>query len=359
MQKTFPISIERLAHDGAGQGTFEGKPVRVHGMLVGEEGIVDAHKVRGIFVGTLRELTKASPSRKTPDELHYLSCSPWQVMEYASQTGAKHEMLSALFAFHFDAPKPTMVTADKFYGYRTKVEFSFTDRDGDNTLPLSLAYHERGGTGGRRLALPEGCLLVSEHMNRVALAIAEKLRNLGQTTKELKIGPRYFDYVLGIVKAYTTRVGSGPFPTELSDAVGEHLANKGKEFGSVTGRRRRTGWFDAVALRRSVFNNSVTGLCVTKLDVLDGLDELRICVEYRGKQGVPLGAESFAECEPVYINMPGWKETTFGVTDYAALPANARAYLHKMEELVGVPIDIISTGPDRAQTIMLRHPFDS
>ncbi len=172
-------------------------------------------------------------------------------------------------------------------------------------------------------------------------------------------GPRYFEYVLGIVKAYTTRVGSGPFPTELQDAIGEHLANKGKEFGSVTGRRRRTGWFDAVALRRSVFNNSVTGLCITKLDVLDGLDELRICVEYRGKQGVPLGAESFAECEPVYINMPGWKETTFGVTDYAALPVNARAYLHKMEELVGVPIDIISTGPDRAQTIMLRHPFDS
>jgi adenylosuccinate synthase len=171
-------------------------------------------------------------------------------------------------------------------------------------------------------------------------------------------GPRYFDYVLGIVKAYTTRVGSGPFPTELSDAVGEHLANKGKEFGSVTGRRRRTGWFDAVALRRSVFNNSVTGLCITKLDVLDGLDEVRICVEYRGKAGVPLGAEGFAECEPVYITMPGWKGTTYGVTDYAALPDEARAYLHKMEELVGVPIDIISTGPDRAQTIMLRHPFD-
>jgi adenylosuccinate synthase len=171
-------------------------------------------------------------------------------------------------------------------------------------------------------------------------------------------GPRYFDHVLGIVKAYTTRVGSGPFPTELSDAVGEHLATKGNEFGSVTGRRRRTGWFDAVALRRSVFNNSVTGLCITKLDVLDGLDELRICVAYRGKQGVPLGAEGFAECEPVYIDMPGWKESTYGATKLADLPANARAYLDRMAELVGVPIDIISTGPDRAQTIMLRHPFD-
>jgi adenylosuccinate synthase len=173
------------------------------------------------------------------------------------------------------------------------------------------------------------------------------------------MGPRYFDYVLGIVKAYTTRVGSGPFPTELFDAMGEHLASRGNEFGSVTGRKRRTGWFDAVALRRSVFNNSVSGLCVTKLDVLDGLDNVRICVEYRGQTGVPLGAESYAECEPVYIDMPGWKETTLGVTTLDGLPANARAYLKKIEELVGVPVDIISTGPDRDHTIMLRHPLDA
>ncbi|HWP94424.1 MAG TPA: adenylosuccinate synthase [Gammaproteobacteria bacterium] len=171
-------------------------------------------------------------------------------------------------------------------------------------------------------------------------------------------GPRYFTYVLGIVKAYTTRVGAGPFPTELVDEMGEHLARRGNEFGSVTGRKRRTGWFDAVALRRSVFNNSVSGLCVTKLDVLDGLDNVRICVAYRGREGVPLGAEGFAECEPVYIDMPGWKESTVGLTRYDDLPENARRYLAKIEELVGVPIDIISTGPDRVHTIVLRHPLD-
>ncbi|HEX6930115.1 MAG TPA: adenylosuccinate synthase [Gammaproteobacteria bacterium] len=175
------------------------------------------------------------------------------------------------------------------------------------------------------------------------------------------IGPRYFDYVLGIVKAYTTRVGAGPFPTELSNDTGEFLARRGNEFGSVTGRRRRTGWFDTVALRRAVINNSVSGLCMTKLDVLDGLDTIRIGIAYkdaRGKEcGVQLGAESLAACEPVYIDMPGWKESTFGIKKLEDLPENARAYLKKIEELLGVPIDIISTGPDRDQTITLRHPF--
>lgn len=175
------------------------------------------------------------------------------------------------------------------------------------------------------------------------------------------IGPRYFDYVLGIVKAYTTRVGSGPFPTELTDDTGEFLAKRGNEFGSVTGRRRRTGWFDTVALRRAVINNSVSGLCMTKLDVLDGLDTIRIGVAYKdaaGKDmGVQLGAESMAACEPVYIDMPGWKESTFGIKRLEDLPENARAYLKKIEELLEVPIDIISTGPDRDQTITLRHPF--
>jgi adenylosuccinate synthase len=177
------------------------------------------------------------------------------------------------------------------------------------------------------------------------------------------VGVRYFDYVLGIVKAYTTRVGEGPMPTELFDAMGEHLARRGHEFGSVTGRPRRCGWFDAVALRRSVFNNSVSGLCITKLDVLDGLDTIRICVSYKTPQGEvtmapPAGAEGFAESEPVYIDMPGWKTSTIGITRYEELPDNARAYLKKIEELVNVPLDIISTGPDRAQTIILRHPLD-
>jgi adenylosuccinate synthase len=176
------------------------------------------------------------------------------------------------------------------------------------------------------------------------------------------LGPKYFDQVLGIVKAYTTRVGEGPMPTELFDAMGEHLARRGHEFGSVTGRPRRCGWFDVVALRRSIINNSVTSVCITKLDVLDGLDTIRICVAYKTPQGEmhlpPVGAESFAESEPVYVDMPGWKTSTVGVTEYAALPENARAYLKKIEELMGVPLDLISTGPDRTQTIVLKHPFD-
>jgi adenylosuccinate synthase len=189
------------------------------------------------------------------------------------------------------------------------------------------------------------------------------------------IGPRAFNYVLGIVKAYTTRVGSGPFPTELFDEYGEHLSRVGHEFGAVTGRRRRTGWFDAVALRRSILHNSVTGLCVTKLDVLDGLDTIRLCTGYRmrgagpadtaGVAGLgavsdepPLLSDHYADCEPVYEDLPGWKESTIGVTDYAKLPATARSYLERIRELAGVPLDIVSTGPDRDQTIVRRHPFD-
>ena len=176
------------------------------------------------------------------------------------------------------------------------------------------------------------------------------------------LGPRSFDYVLGIVKAYTTRVGAGPFPTELFDEYGEHLSRVGHEFGAVTGRKRRCGWFDAVSLRRSIIHSSVSGLCLTKLDVLDGLDSLQICVGYRSNGVVskepPLFADAFADVEPVYEEMPGWKESTIGVTSYGALPKTARAYLERLQELAGAPIDIISTGPDREQTIVLRHPFD-
>jgi adenylosuccinate synthase len=175
-------------------------------------------------------------------------------------------------------------------------------------------------------------------------------------------GPLHLDYILGITKAYTTRVGAGPFPTELFDAMGEHLARRGHEFGSTTGRPRRCGWFDAVALRRSLQINSVSGLCVTKLDVLDGLETLRLCVGYKvgGKELElpPMGAEAFADCEPVYIDMPGWQSSTVGICDYKTLPANAKAYLKKIEEIVETPIDIISTGPQRDENIILRHPFD-
>jgi adenylosuccinate synthase len=176
------------------------------------------------------------------------------------------------------------------------------------------------------------------------------------------IGPRNLDYILGIVKAYTTRVGAGPFPTELFDDQGQHLARVGAEFGATTGRPRRCGWFDAVALRRSIINSSVSGLCVTKLDVLDELETIRIAVGYEidGKpiSGVPVVVDRFAECEPIYEEWPGWQASTVGITNYADLPSKARDYLARIEELAGVPVDIISTGPDREQTIIKQHPFE-
>ena len=174
------------------------------------------------------------------------------------------------------------------------------------------------------------------------------------------LGPRNFDYVLGIVKAYTTRVGAGPFPTELFDDMGEYLQRVGHEVGAVTGRRRRCGWFDAVALRRSIIHSSISGLCMTKLDVLDGLDTIRVCVGYRVEGEVhlqpPMFVEGFSAVEPVYEELPGWKEPTAGVTRYEDLPVNAQAYLERIQELAGIPIDVISTGADRDHTIVRRHP---
>jgi adenylosuccinate synthase len=176
------------------------------------------------------------------------------------------------------------------------------------------------------------------------------------------IGPRNLDYILGIVKAYTTRVGAGPFPTELFDDQGQHLARVGAEFGATTGRPRRCGWFDAVALRRSIINSSVSGLCVTKLDVLDELETIQICVGYEidGKPiaGVPVLVDRFAECEPVYEEWPGWQTSTVGITAYEDLPEKARNYLARIEALAGIPVAIISTGPDREQTIIKQHPFE-
>ena len=176
------------------------------------------------------------------------------------------------------------------------------------------------------------------------------------------IGPRNLGYILGIVKAYTTRVGAGPFPTELFDNHGAHLARVGAEYGATTGRPRRCGWFDAVALRRSIVNSSVSGLCVTKLDVLDELDSIQICVGYSvdGQEisGLPVVVDRFAECEPIYEEWQGWQESTVGITENDDLPQRARDYLARIEELAGVPVDIISTGPDRDQTIVKKHPFE-
>lgn len=185
MQNTFPVKIEKIAHDGAAEAMHEGKPVRVHGMLLGEEGIVEAHKKHGIWVGTLKELSHASPSRMLPEELHYLACSPWQVMEYPTQVELKHAMIAELFGYYADAPSCGFTPAVKFYGYRTKIEFSFCDRNGEQEILLSLAFHERGG-GARRLPLPDGCALASEHMNQVALELCKRLREGGYTARDLK-----------------------------------------------------------------------------------------------------------------------------------------------------------------------------
>jgi adenylosuccinate synthase len=177
------------------------------------------------------------------------------------------------------------------------------------------------------------------------------------------IGPHQLHYVLGITKAYTTRVGGGPFPTELSDNVGELLRQRGKEFGATTGRPRRTGWFDAAALKRSIQLNGVSGICITKLDVLDGVEAVKICVGYeiegRMSDILPVGAEELERCVPVYEELPGWQESTVGVTNYNGLPKAARAYLQRIEELCRVPIDLISTGPEREETIVMRHPYDT
>ncbi|WP_114834893.1 adenylosuccinate synthase [Aquicella lusitana] len=176
-------------------------------------------------------------------------------------------------------------------------------------------------------------------------------------------GPRNLNYILGITKAYTTRVGSGPFPTELKDEVGKQLAERGNEFGSVTGRPRRCGWLDIVILRRSIELNSFSGLCVTKLDVLDGLPTVKICTGYRlhGKEChyPPVESDLFAACEPIYEELPGWQESTAHIRHFNELPVNAQKYLLHIEKLAGVPIDIVSTGSDRKDTILLRHPFES
>ena len=189
----------------------------------------------------------------------------------------------------------------------------------------------------------------------------------GTATTGSGVGPQQLHYILGITKAYTTRVGAGPFPTELNDDIGKHLAKRGNEFGATTGRPRRCGWFDAVAMKRSIQINGISGLCVTKLDVLDGIETLQIGVDYKfnsnGKEEksggiLPIGADELANCKPIYEEMPGWMESTVGVKDFDQLPKPAQNYLKRIESICEIPVDMISTGPSREETIVLRHPFD-
>jgi len=188
----------------------------------------------------------------------------------------------------------------------------------------------------------------------------------GQASAGTGVGPSMLSYVLGITKAYTTRVGGGPFPSELDideeSSPGFQMSTKGKEFGTVTQRTRRCGWFDAAALRRSAVVNGLSGLCITKLDILDGIKTLKICVGYKNGDNkidlLPLGADQTENCEPILIDMPGWTENTFGTKNWDDLPKNAKNYISKLEELCGVPVHIISTGPERDETILIKHPFD-
>ena len=185
------------------------------------------------------------------------------------------------------------------------------------------------------------------------------------------IGPTQLDYVLGITKAYATRVGGGPFPTELiydvaadeGDAIGKELGSRGHEFGATTGRQRRCGWFDAVALRRSAQINGLTGICLTKLDVMDELEEVKVCVSYK-KDGTtlllpPCSADDYEICEPSYVTMPGWKTSTVGIESWDALPQEAKDYIRFIEKEVGVPVSILSTGPDRSETLVINDPFEA
>tara|TARA_B110000483_G_scaffold40179_1_gene49839 strand:- start:2743 stop:4038 length:1296 start_codon:yes stop_codon:yes gene_type:complete len=228
----------------------------------------------------------------------------------------------------------------------------------DDVTSLLHAYRKAGtnimfeGAQGSLLDIDHGTYPFVTSSNTTA----------GGTATGSGFGPLYLDYVLGITKAYTTRVGSGPFPTELFDATGEYLAKRGHEFGATTGRPRRCGWFDAVALRTAVNINSISGLCLTKLDVLDGLETISICVGYASKDddpvSNPMDSDDYEGLVPVYEEVPGWSESTLGAKTLDELPEAARSYIRKIEQVVGAPIDIISTGPDRVETIVLRHPFE-
>jgi len=230
---------------------------------------------------------------------------------------------------------------------------------------VSKKLHELDSSGKRILFEgAQGALLDIDHGTYPYVTSSNCVS--GQASSGSGVGPNMLSYILGITKAYTTRVGGGPFPSELNiddeKSPGFQMSHKGKEFGTVTQRKRRCGWFDAAALKRSAMINGLSGLCITKLDVLDGIDKLYICTGYQieGKKFdlLPLGADQVSSCKPILFEMPGWKESTFGVNDWERLPENARNYLLKLEELCNVPLHIISTGPERNETIMLQHPFE-
>ncbi len=224
----------------------------------------------------------------------------------------------------------------------------FTDVTGD--------LHDLRAAGGKILFEgAQGSLLDIDHGTYPFVTSSNT--TVGGVLTGAGVGPRDIDYVLGITKAYTTRVGGGPFPTELDDADGRMMAERGVEFGATTGRPRRCGWLDAVAMKRMARVNGVTGLCITKLDVLDTFEQVKICTAYEGVDYFPVGAEEWQSVRPVYETLPGWKSQTKGLTDVGGLPSAARAYLDRLEELIGVPVHMLSTGPERDANVILQHPF--
>ena len=224
----------------------------------------------------------------------------------------------------------------------------FTDVTGD--------LHDLRAAGGKILFEgAQGSLLDIDHGTYPFVTSSNT--TVGGVLTGAGVGPRDIDYVLGITKAYTTRVGGGPFPTELDDADGRMMAERGVEFGATTGRPRRCGWLDAVAMKRMARVNGVTGLCITKLDVLDTFEQVKICTAYEGVDYFPVGAEEWQRVRPVYETLPGWKSQTKGLTDVSGLPSAARAYLDRLEELIGVPVHMLSTGPERDANVILQHPF--
>jgi adenylosuccinate synthase len=255
--------------------------------------------------------------------------------------------------YHRQAPVDFQKTLDETLALAPRFEPLIAD------VPRALYHANRAG---KNLLFEgaQGSLLDIDHGTYPFVTSSNCVA--GAAAAGAGIGPMHLHYVLGITKAYSTRVGGGPFPTELSDETGERLRQRGQEFGATTGRPRRTGWFDAAALKRSIQLNGVSGLCITKLDVLDGVEAVKICVGYelagQLSEILPVGAEELEQCVPVYEDLPGWMESTVGVKRLEKLPKNARAYLERIEALCRVPIDLISTGPDREETIVRRHPFD-
>ncbi|MBL8200710.1 MAG: adenylosuccinate synthase [Chromatiales bacterium] len=255
--------------------------------------------------------------------------------------------------YYSAAPVSVEATRDECLGFGARIRPMVVD---------TVAYLDELRRGGARLMFEgaQGALLDVDHGTYPYVTSSNTSAGAAATGSGL--GPAVFDYVLGVVKAYATRVGSGPFPTELFDETGQRLARVGVEFGSTTGRPRRCGWFDAVTVRRAVINSSVTGLCVTKLDVLDGLPLVKVCTGYRLNGQVtgnpPLLVDQYEHVEPVYEEFPGWSASTLGIRSIDGLPAEARNYLQRLEAIVGVPVDMISTGADRDHNIILRHPFD-